>query len=158
MDLNEYQNEARQTAIYPGKDGFRNGDLSGITYTILGLIGEAGELLYSFSESEVGDNMWYISQMTWELLAPLTHLEQIKPYDYSYTESVLMLGNVYKKVFRDDNSIITNKRRKEILKLLSTALHHLMNTPDFEKILVDNIYKLRERKKNGSLMGDGDVR
>ena len=148
MDLNEYQNEARRTAIYSGKDGFRDGDISGITYTILGLIGEAGKLLYSFSEAEVGDNMWYISQATWELQVPLTHLEQIKPHNYSYTESVLMLGNVYKKVFGDDNSTVTSKRRKEILKLLSTALHHLMNTPDFEKILVDNIYRLKERKKD----------
>jgi len=149
MDLNEYQNEVRQTAVYPGRNGFRNGDISGITYTILGLIGGAGELLYSFNESEVGDNMWYISQTTWELLTPLTYLEQIKPYDYSYTEAVLMLGNVYKNVFGDDNSIITSKRKKEILKLLSTAFHHLMNTPNFEKILVDNIYKLREQKRVG---------
>lgn len=72
MKLNDYQNEARKTAIYPIDDG--------LTYTALGLCGEAGEVAEkikkfirgdtTFVESdllyELGDVLWYLSNLAFE--------------------------------------------------------------------------------------------
>ena len=43
MKLNDYQNEARLTAIYPKEDA--------ITYTALGLCGESGEVAEKIGSS-----------------------------------------------------------------------------------------------------------
>ena len=72
MKINDYQNEARKTAIYPIDDG--------LTYTALGLCGEAGEVAEkikkfirgdtTFVESdllyELGDVLWYLSNLAFE--------------------------------------------------------------------------------------------
>ena len=78
MDLNDYQREARKTAIYPevGKNAI---------YPTLGLVSEAGEVADKvkkilrdkhgvFDEEskeaikfELGDVLWYISQLSSEL-------------------------------------------------------------------------------------------
>ena len=78
MELNDYQRESRKTAIYP--------DLGGNPiYPTLGLVGEAGEVADKvkkilrdkkglFDEEskdaikfELGDVLWYISQLSSEL-------------------------------------------------------------------------------------------
>lgn len=92
MRLNEYQAQARTTALYPGQ-----GTLFGLTYTLLKLNGEAGECaeklgkLYRdaaarpgdwtgstdftfFRETmvkELGDVLWYIAAAAEELGVPL---------------------------------------------------------------------------------------
>ena len=69
MDLNEYQREARKTAVYP--------PLMGLIYSVLGLSGEAGELANKLKKTirdgsegrptqsdiaaELGDVLWYVS-------------------------------------------------------------------------------------------------
>ena len=78
MKLNDYQNEARLTAIYPKEDA--------ITYTALGLCGESGEVAEKvkkwirgdngtdgvpiiLSEDllfELGDVLWYLSNLAFE--------------------------------------------------------------------------------------------
>ncbi len=78
MTLNEYQNEASKTALYP-----RRG--SNLTYTVLGLCGESGEIAEKLKKldrdrggvmddvwkgemkKELGDVLWYISQAAFEL-------------------------------------------------------------------------------------------
>lgn len=79
MDLNEYQAATARTAIYPGAGG-RNAN--GINYAILGLIGEGGELANAWKKGvrdgdgvlareklryELGDVLWYVSQLATEL-------------------------------------------------------------------------------------------
>lgn len=75
MNLNEYQDKARETAIYP-KD-------KALEYTILGLVGEAGEVANKYKKhlrgdvgwprtandiiDELGDVLWYLSQIASEL-------------------------------------------------------------------------------------------
>lgn len=79
MDINSYQRDARTTAIYPGK-----GELTGLLYVALGL-GEVGELQGKVKKilrddagklsnekreeliAELGDVLWYVSQMASEL-------------------------------------------------------------------------------------------
>ena len=70
MEFNEYQERAKETAIYPDKlDG-------GFYYTALALAGEVGELLNKIKKiardniqipreeiiSELGDILWYLSE------------------------------------------------------------------------------------------------
>ena len=80
LTLNQYQQQARKTAIYPQKG---NRHPNGINYTILGLLGEAGELANDWKKGirdggdmtmikeklrfELGDVLWYASQLAEEL-------------------------------------------------------------------------------------------
>lgn len=75
MKINEYQERANDTAIYP----------EGLNYPILGLAGEAGELCNKYKKilrdkggeadindidqlaKELGDVLWYVAQIATEL-------------------------------------------------------------------------------------------
>ena len=75
MKLNDYQNRANETAIYP----------EGLNYPILGLAGEAGEICNKYKKiirdkggdvdvndldelaKELGDVLWYVAQIATEL-------------------------------------------------------------------------------------------
>lgn len=77
MNLNEYQNLASVTAVYPSQIGTE--------YTILGLCGEAGELANQWKKvlrddngvitdarfeklvDELGDVLWYLAMIAHEL-------------------------------------------------------------------------------------------
>lgn len=78
MEANTYQNRTQDTAVYPGRH-----TPSGLNYTILGLVGEAGELanklkkVYRNQDSvyanrevfvdELGDVLWYAAAFAKEL-------------------------------------------------------------------------------------------
>lgn len=82
MDFNEYQTLSKRTALYP-----RQGN--NITYTTLGLVGEAGEIANKVKKierdhggilddeqkkaiaKELGDVLWYVAQMATELSTTL---------------------------------------------------------------------------------------
>lgn len=79
MTLNEYQESAKKTALYP-----KFGD-QGWVYPVLGLTGEAGEVADKLKKvirdqggvisdevrlglkAELGDVLWYVSQLAHEL-------------------------------------------------------------------------------------------
>lgn len=89
MELNEYQEQASNTAIYPNK-----GEILGLVYTALGL-GEAGEVQNKVKKilrddngiltetkkleiaKELGGNLWYISQCAKELGLTLDEIGKI---------------------------------------------------------------------------------
>ncbi len=78
MDLNHYQSESRKTALYPNVG-------SNVIYPTLGLVGEAGEVADKVKKIlrdkkgvfdqdskdaikfELGDVLWYVSQLSSEL-------------------------------------------------------------------------------------------
>jgi NTP pyrophosphatase (non-canonical NTP hydrolase) len=80
VNLDEYQQQAATTAIYPGQ-----GDTPGLTYTCLGLAGEAGEVANKMQKvlrdhdgqvpdallagmlSELGGVLWYAAMLATEL-------------------------------------------------------------------------------------------
>lgn len=82
MTLNDYQELAGKTAIYPGKG--EQGNPQGLTYTALGLTGEAGEVANKIKKvirgdkritlaleadiaAELGDVLWYTAMLASEL-------------------------------------------------------------------------------------------
>lgn len=80
MNFDEYQDAMEETAIYP-EDGEVAGVPVGILYTASGLSGEAGECMEKVKkamredeeeyleqlEDELGDVLWYASQLAREL-------------------------------------------------------------------------------------------
>ncbi len=89
MEINEYQNAARNTAIYPGR-----GTINGLIYAALGL-GEAGEVQNKVKKilrddggiltaekrdaiiKELGGNLWYIAMCADELGYSLEEVAQL---------------------------------------------------------------------------------
>jgi NTP pyrophosphatase (non-canonical NTP hydrolase) len=87
LDINEYQNQARRTAIYPNVG-------SNMTYPTLGLSGEAGEVAEKVKKvirdkdgvfdndaraaisKELGDVLWYVAQIASELNVDLSNVAQ----------------------------------------------------------------------------------
>ena len=75
MKLNEYQNEAIDTAIYPKEEA--------LTYAVLGLVGESGEIAEKMKKMmrdklpiedvkrdigyELGDVLWYVANLANEI-------------------------------------------------------------------------------------------
>ncbi|WP_243030307.1 nucleoside triphosphate pyrophosphohydrolase family protein [Thermus altitudinis] len=86
MTLNEYQQEAKKTALYP--EAYR------ILYPTLGLVGEAGELANKVKKvlrdrggtlgpdaredllAELGDVLWYVAQLATDLGVSLEEVAQ----------------------------------------------------------------------------------
>ena len=74
MNLNDYQQKALETAIYP------EGTQKGLEYTILGLASEAGEVAGKYAKwirdggeypmddiaKELGDVLWMLACCAWE--------------------------------------------------------------------------------------------
>jgi NTP pyrophosphatase (non-canonical NTP hydrolase) len=91
-------------------------DMDAVSYTVLGLIGEAGEL-----------------------------------------------ANTYKKVMRDDNYIITPDRMERMAGEIGDVLWYAARLSDelglnLNVIALDNLFKLKDRQKRGTLPGSGDTR
>lgn len=84
-NLNNYQDDALKTAVYPD-----SGKIGGLTYTILGLCGEAGELANKLKKhlrngtpidqdvlrDELSDVMWYVAATTKELNTTMSKLAE----------------------------------------------------------------------------------
>lgn len=85
LTVNEYQKRTSETAIYPQEDTMVSGDLMGITYCTLGLVGECGEIANKVKKifrdhgslitsekkqelsKELGDVQWYLAQLSHKL-------------------------------------------------------------------------------------------
>ena len=84
MDFSNYQNQAKRTAVYPSPKS-----IVGLMYVALGLNGEAGEIANDIKKTvrddsgiltperhaqlidELGDVLWYVAMMCYELEIPL---------------------------------------------------------------------------------------
>ena len=73
------------------------------------------------------------------------------------------LANKYKKILRDDNGILTEVKREEMIMELSDVLWYcaaLANDlgTDLNSVCVKNIAKLRDRQARNVINGSGDNR
>ena len=90
MTFDEYQEHAAQTAIYPNRY-----EIGGMTYTVLGLNGEAGEIAEKLKKvirdnggkvdeaktyelaKELGDVLWYVAETATQLGLSLGQIAEI---------------------------------------------------------------------------------
>lgn len=108
MYMLTYQMKTSETAVYPAGIG--------LTYTSLGLAGEAGEI-----------------------------------------------ANKVKKVYRDDNGVLTNERREQLKDELGDLLWYAAQFAEVIGVSLSdvaecNLRKLESRAARGTLQGDGDKR
>jgi NTP pyrophosphatase (non-canonical NTP hydrolase) len=79
------------------------------------------------------------------------------------TGEVGELANKVKKIFRDDNGILTAERRLAIREELGDVLWYLARTADefgftLSEIGDNNLARLKDRKKRNVISGSGDTR
>lgn len=162
--MSEYQARTAYTAIYPGA-GTRNG----ITYVILGLVGELSELLDNpHDTSEAGDVLWYLAQahicLDTDLPEPGDEILALSASRPPYlTPSIVAAGRLAehaKKAIRDDYGMVTDRRRAAMLNVLGTLTEHFYIALGSEvaEIAAANLDKLASRKVRGVLSGEGDQR
>jgi NTP pyrophosphatase (non-canonical NTP hydrolase) len=178
MRLAQYAKAARQTAIYPI-------DMR-IIYPALGLADEVGELLVKLTSAagpeaihaEMGDVLWYIVNLATDCTIPVHKLvdgcetcaeiedKGLLPDPNQFVMLAADAGAIcglVKKLYRDDNSRLTDERWEKIREGLGMILLRLAALTKFRKwslgdIARKNLTKLASRQTRGTLHGDGDNR
>ena len=159
MTLNEYQIEAAKTDI-------RDESIKMICNGF-GLLGELEELKTCYTQQELkeaGDVLWYCASICSCFNVGLQDVYDSVDFvdsqlDFVDSQQERPLGEIFKKVYRDDNGTFTLKIQKEILTLIgNTIVNYLENFGDLEEIMKLNIEKLQNRKHRGAIQGDGDNR
>ena len=174
LSLNDYQNEAMRTAIYP--------EDRGLEYTALGFASEVGELAeaWLFGKapqvlSEAGDNYWYVSAIAHSLGEALESVfvfakedDRIDymPIDELFLALAVQSGNItgaVKKAIRDNDGELTDDKYDLVMDSLANALKVLDNivlhfgaTP--AGVQAANLDKLADRQKRNVIRGSGDNR
>lgn len=171
LTLDDYQNGARVTAVYPGKG-------ENLYYPALGLAGEVSEMLEKVvtqaEEGEVlaetGDVLWYVANLSYE--AGLLLGEVIPGGQFPQAEkgdaagAVIAAGRVVevvKKTYRDNAGELTDEKREKIRTGLAEVLACLAGVAKsaggtLEEAAKGNLEKLQSRQARGKLTGDGDNR
>lgn len=185
MLLNEYQRNARSTAIYTAK----------ISYPTLGLAGETAELFDKIVNGpqcpdqletdlildEVGDVLWYVANLTTDLDTNLSYIWTgqvghdnascddvvssqivIGPHEHL----VVRVGQVaeqVKKMLRDSSGVLSDERRDNICASLRSilVLLSLIATryrASLARVAKRNVEKLADRQRRGVIKGNGDNR
>lgn len=176
MNILDYANAARATAIYPNRG-------KNLAYAAFGLIEEAGELKEKVAALDVkgavlemGDVCWYFIASCDEAklnagelfaLALLNPASLFDPYiqtDALVAETARIAGYV-KKAIRDDGGHPSPERQKKIAASLVKVMAHIIAIADYpqynttiEGLFAANIQKLGERKAKNLIKGDGDYR
>ena len=172
--LNEYQQQAMSTAIFPV-------DRS-LDYTVLGLLSEVGELAEAWLDNkktlhdvaaEAGDCYWYCAAIADTLEVSLEDVVRFSMGGRMYlattniihalTASSGNLAGLVKKAIRDDGGHFSPERREKAIDLLGKTVLHLdelcegLGTTRWA-VMNANLDKLLSRKARGVLGGSGDAR
>jgi len=132
LTFDAYEAEVMPLAFYPGRG------TGSITYTALGLAGEAGEVL-----------------------------EKVEGLGLENPAKVVVsasrVAEHAKKALRDDGEVVTPERREKIVNELGDVLWYAAATAaelglTLEDVARANIKKLVDRSKRGVLSGEGDKR
>lgn len=181
MNFDQYQLAAKATAVYP------NPILPIPVYPVLGITGEAGELMIEANAlspdreklvKEAGDVWWYIASLSTDLGLQLSSMFGDNPDEFdeamyssnSPTERMTalpiyigILAENVKKAMRDDNMKITESRLGKIVDAvhdIGASVSYVSRQHNFSTgfVLETNIAKLAARKAKGTLQGSGDNR
>tara|TARA_B100002049_G_scaffold237243_1_gene227184 strand:- start:4346 stop:4882 length:537 start_codon:yes stop_codon:yes gene_type:complete len=178
MDIEHYQKFVNKTAFFPKSSQGRN-----LSYLVMGIVEEVGEIFEfivkkeTFNEyileqtiKESGDLLWYITAICNEINFSLERLMQyakVKKNKHISNNSLLIyLGNLsgaVKKMIRDDNEKITDKKSDLIINNLCYILMFVLqlcdeNNVKFKVVLEINAKKIKDRQKRGTLKGSGNDR
>jgi len=184
MDFNEYQNSARQTAIYSDMG-------NNILYPTLGLISESGEFIGKIKKmlrddnskmtpdrrlaikGELGDILWYIANICTEAGLDLGCLYDLINKNHGKPNNVYLLSlrlhqQVSNIVMLVEKSVYgIEKIDLDPLTPLSTDIAMLLELLDeiclacalqIDRVAEYNIEKLSSRFERGVIQGDGDNR
>lgn len=171
MKINKYKGIIQKTVIFPSTvDNF------GIAYSWLGLIEESDEARVAFDKfrqdptnedaknafiKEIGDVCWYAASICnivgldeEEVFLPRTDLKSL-----SGSKSIIAYCGNIKKFYRDDKQI----DKEELTKVLTLLINGIMLAVNqygitLDEVLEVNYNKLMNRKKKGTIQGDGDER
>lgn len=185
-ELDAYQSQALQTAIYPLERG--------LEYTVLGLLSEIGELaevyidanysigtggrwgaLTEVALSETGDCYWYTAAIADALGTTLgeiadTYLASTVYLSGSRGMLIVFLqreagaiAGIVKKAIRDNAGMLTATKQAELEKRLLNVLallDHLSSVLGSSRkaVMNKNLNKLSDRKVRGTLEGSGNHR
>lgn len=182
LSLDEYQNDALRTAIYP--------EDRGLEYTTLGLLSEVAELIDKYMQwaqdqnseelknevlSELGDNYWYVAAIAHSMGERLSDVivwnEPDQAIAYMSTDELLLLLASYggdiagfvKKAIRDNGGVLTSAQfdgvtdaLTNVLAILDTIALFFDATP--AGVQAKNLDKLASRQSRKVIGGSGDNR
>jgi hypothetical protein len=155
MNLADYQQASRETALYPDRG-------NNLWYPALGLIGEFQEWKLAPTpidkQKEAGDVAWYCAQVCAELQAAIDDaIAQANP-QLNEAEILMLLAEGVKKWHRDGGD---DTKRTKILTAVGCVWQIAVAQADPAQtaaLLQQNIDKLRDRKARGVIQGSGDDR
>jgi NTP pyrophosphatase (non-canonical NTP hydrolase) len=180
MDIERYQKFVNKTAFFPKSSQGRN-----LSYLVMGIVEEVGEIFEFIVKKETlneteyileqtikesGDLLWYITAICNEINFSLEKLMQYakvkKNKHISNSFLLICLGNLsgaVKKMIRDDNEKITDKKSDLIINNLCYILIFILqlceeNNVKFKVVLEMNVKKIESRQKRGTLKGSGNDR
>lgn len=175
MDWKDYQKSALTTAIYPK-------GITGITYTILGLNDEMGELCEAINtperSKELGDVFWYVACFAHEIgidisAADAKAMKEVSciptagnvllPLDKMRLCAARICGHV-KKYIRDEGAKLLSIEKKDLIfKEISDIILCIYcicaySGFSWNEVAQQNLDKLKSRQERGKIQGSGDNR
>lgn len=182
MDAVTYNNTTGETAVYP-----RETNNFGLAYCWFGLLGELSELkdVLSFVDfndkeetsnyekniiKEAGDVFWYVSEicnnledLNFEAIleeAVKQSKMEFPDFDDNYFFKIISFSEQIKKYYRDSKPIDVQQLRVILANMLASIIAFAKDEAkaNLETILEINYNKLHNRRKTGTLHGDGDHR
>lgn len=168
MNIHNYQNFVVKTGFFRKSTQGRN-----LSYLLMGLIEEYGEIYELKNEEnlddknkELGDLSWYLTAICNEINISLTDLFNYTNSNYNENEMILYfsyLSGIVKRVIRDDNEILIEDKKRDVIKYLSYILQFILNECNnngimFDNILTMNMNKIKKRIVNNTICGSGNNR
>jgi NTP pyrophosphatase (non-canonical NTP hydrolase) len=152
MDLNEYQDKALDTAIYPNRG-------QNLLYTVLGLVGEAGEVADDFKNAVECGEIVLEGELAPIILSTLR-----------FVGGGCAVAQMLKKEIRDNGAVVRcesstmqessvyhlEKEIGGVLWYLAAMCHEL--SAYLGDVAKKNLEQLHSRQERGKLKGSGDDR
>lgn len=154
MDLNEYQENASSTAVYPGR-----GTFIGLSYAALGLNGEAGETAEQIKKTWRDD----AADIEKAVLDHVDYAAGLLRESMPGVETDVVFDQLKLRIQHAFQTTMTEERHEKIFKELGDTLWYAAALADelgvtLSEVAEANLIKLAERQQNDTLHGEGEVR